>query len=185
MRGAEELLNLFRSRGLRITPQRQEIFRVLAGNDTHPTAEAVWAEARKAQPSISLKTVYETLHELVSIGEIQRVNLEAGASRFDPNVSAHHHLICRTCGRMVDVACLADDTPCLRAPYDSGYEIEEAEIVYWGRCPECAATSPVRQDQDEPEAVPVPAAPPLSKRKHSQTRQRGQRNTERGEDGNV
>jgi len=141
MRGAEELVDLFRARGLRITPQRQEIFRVLAGNDAHPTAEAVWAAVRREQPGISLKTVYETLHELVELGEIQRVNLEPGASRFDPNVSAHHHLVCRTCGRMADVDFAAGESPRLRAPDDKGYAIEEAEIIYWGRCPECVAAA--------------------------------------------
>ena len=141
MRDVEDLVGLFRARGLRITPQRQQIFRFLAGNGDHPTAEAVWAAVREEQPAISLKTVYETLHELVRVGVIQQVHLEPGASRFDPNVSPHHHLICQTCGRMIDVDCTLGDASCLRAAGDSGYEIDEAEVIYWGRCRECVAAA--------------------------------------------
>jgi Fur family transcriptional regulator, stress-responsive regulator len=141
MRDVEELVDLFRSRGLRITPQRQQIFRVLGGSNDHPTAETVWAAVREEQPAISLKTVYETLHELVEIGEVQQVDLVAGASRFDPNVSAHHHLICRMCRRMVDIDSAVGEIPSLTAAEVSGYEIDEAEVVYWGRCPECVAAS--------------------------------------------
>ena len=141
MRDVEELVDLFRARGLRITAQRQQIFRVLAQKDNHPTAEAVWAAVREEQPAISLKTVYETLHELVEIGEIQQVNLEQGASRFDRNVSAHHHLICRVCSQMVDIDCAVGEGPCLTTPDDSGYEIDKAEVIYWGRCPECASAA--------------------------------------------
>ncbi len=137
MRDVEELVGLFRSRGLRITPQRRQIFRVLVGKDDHPTAEAVWAAVREEQPAISLKTVYETLHELVASGGIQQLHLEPGASRFDLNVSTHRHLICRTCARLVDIETPAGDTPRLMVASDSGYEIDEAEVIYWGRCPDC------------------------------------------------
>ena len=141
VREIDELEDLFRSRGLRITPQRQQIFRVLARTSSHPTAEAVWLAVREEQPAISLKTVYETLHELVEIGEVQQVDLGPGASRFDTNVSGHHHLICRTCSRIDDVDLASADTPRLTAPNDSGYEIHEAEVIYWGRCPECLAAA--------------------------------------------
>ncbi len=141
VRDVEELVGLFRSRGLRITPQRRQIFGALVANASHPTAEALWAAVREEHPGISLKTVYETLHELVDVGAIQRLHAEPGASRFDVNVSAHNHLICRACGRMVDVDAAVDAPSSMAAAVDAGHEIEEAEVIYWGRCRECVAAA--------------------------------------------
>jgi Fe2+ or Zn2+ uptake regulation protein len=137
---ADDFVSLFRSHGLRITPQRHQVFRVLAGNHSHPTAEAVWAAVRREQPAISLKTVYETLHELVKLGAVRRLDLDPGASRFDPNVSTHHHFVCRTCGRMADLEAAAGPQPSF--PVAPGYEVESAEVTFWGRCPDCVAAGP-------------------------------------------
>jgi len=146
VRDLEEFVNLFRSHGRKITPQRREIFRVLAGHTDHPTAEAIWATVYEDQPTMSLKTVYATLHDLVEVGAIQQVDLLPGASRFDPNVSPHHHLICRTCGRIIDIDCGPRDMPSLTAAGGSGYAIEEAEVVYRGRCPDCIAAAAASSD---------------------------------------
>src|SRR6478736_7560318 len=104
MRTADELTSLFRDRGLRVTPQRQVIFRLLYGNDRHPTVEALYDAARAEMPTISLKTVYQTVHDLEALGQVSLLDLGTGSVRVDPNVEAdHQHLVCSACGRVRDV----------------------------------------------------------------------------------
>ncbi|MER3452720.1 MAG: transcriptional repressor [Acidimicrobiia bacterium] len=132
-----ELTELFRSRGLRITPQRQCIFRVLYGNEAHPTAESVYAAARAEMPSISLKTVYQTLNDLAAMGELQQLDLGTGGRRFDPNTDAHHHLVCERCGKVRD---LYAEFPGLRLPPGKrqGFTVGSAEVVFRGLCADCS-----------------------------------------------
>src|SRR5436190_14793305 len=104
MKTADELTTLFRDRGLRVTPQRQAIFRLLHGNDNHPTVEALYDQARSDMPTMSLKTVYQTVHDLEALGEVRVLDLGTGSVRVDPNVNGeHHHLVCTQCGRVRDV----------------------------------------------------------------------------------
>ncbi len=140
MKSAAELTDLFRSTGRKVTPQRQCIFRILQGDETHPSAEAVHAAASREMPTISLKTVYQTLHDLAELGEISSLDVGTGMIRFDPNVDdTHHHLVCRRCGSVRD---LVADFPDLRIPTgaDLGFEVGSAEIVFRGLCPECRET---------------------------------------------
>ncbi len=150
MRTPEELTELFRSTGRKVTAQRQCIFRVLQGNETHPSAEAVYALASKEMETISLKTVYQTLHDLTELGEITALDVGTGRTRFDPNVEdPHHHLVCERCGSVRD---LVADFPELQVPKgaDLGFEVGSAEIVFRGLCPGCqrrrrARAAPRRQ----------------------------------------
>ena len=135
-----ELTDVFHARGLKVTPQRQCIFRVLHGNVTHPTAEAVFAAASAEMPTISLKTVYQTLNDLAGMGEIALLDLGTGAARFDPNVEGfHHHLVCEHCGKVRD---LFVDLGPLDLPDEvrQGFTIGRAEVVFRGRCRECSVT---------------------------------------------
>src|SRR3546814_11861185 len=100
MRSPSDLADAFRSSGRKLTPQRERIFRVLHENPTHPTAEAVHAEVVADMPSVSLRTVYATLHDLADMGELVQLDLGTGSFRFDPNVSDHHHLVCDACARV-------------------------------------------------------------------------------------
>jgi Fe2+ or Zn2+ uptake regulation protein len=142
-----ELTELFRSRGLKITPQRQCIFRVLHGNDTHPTAESVYAAARAEMPSISLKTVYSTLNDLAAMGELQQLDLGTGGRRFDPNTDAHHHLVCVRCGKVRD---LYAEFPGLQVPEKErqGFTVGSAEVVFRGLCADCAGRRSARRSRD-------------------------------------
>ena len=92
MRSPTELTEAFRSRGLKITPHRQAIFRILHENEEHPTAEAVYATVVTEMPSISLRTVYQTLNDLAEMGELRALDVGTGSVRFDPNVDEHHHV---------------------------------------------------------------------------------------------
>lgn len=137
MRSPSELTRLFHERGLKVTPQRQCIFGLLHGNTLHPTAESVYLAARSEMPTISLKTVYATLHDLAAMGEVRELDLGTGAARFDPNVErAHHHLVCEECGRVRD---LHAHYRGLSVPGSQlqGFTVGVAEVIFRGRCSKC------------------------------------------------
>ncbi len=127
----------FRRSGRKVTPQRERIFGVLHENPTHPTAEAVHARVIEDMPSVSLRTVYSTLHELADMGELVQIQLGTGSARFDPNVTDHHHLVCDRCGSVQDLDTRFPDVA-LAADNDYGFEVDHTEIVFRGRCRSCA-----------------------------------------------
>jgi Fe2+ or Zn2+ uptake regulation protein len=89
--------------------------------------------------AISLQGVYDALGALVDAGLVRRIQPAGSPALFEARVADnHHHVICRSCGRVADIDCVVGEAPCLHAADDSGFEIDEAEVVYWGRCPECA-----------------------------------------------
>jgi Fe2+ or Zn2+ uptake regulation protein len=134
----EQLTERFRSQGLKVTPQRQAIFRVLHGHQGHPTAETVHAQIVRDLPMVSRRTVYQTLNDLTAMGELGQIDVGTGSARFDPNLDPHHHLVCDDCGRVVDlVADVAEVTPPDRSVID--FEVRRIEIVFRGRCSACAA----------------------------------------------
>lgn len=136
MRSAAVLTEAFRSRGLKVTPQRQLIFRLLESNTTHPTAEALFAVASAQMPGISLRTVYQTLNDLAEMGELQMLDLGTGAARFDPNLDDHHHLVCEICAEIRDVHVPGADrlTP---TGGTQGFAVTAAQVVFRGRCAQC------------------------------------------------
>jgi Fe2+ or Zn2+ uptake regulation protein len=137
-----ELSDSFRAQGLKITPQRLRIFEALHDNHAHPTAEAVWADVRTEMPTISLRTVYQTLNDLSAMGELNQLDLGTGSARFDPNLEPHHHLVCVTCGVVRDVP--ADGhAPRPPAGRDHGFEVTTTDVVFRGTCTECQATDPI------------------------------------------
>jgi len=105
------------------------------------TADAVAETSRAEIGAISLQSVYDALGVLVEAGLVRRIQPAGSPARFETRVGDnHHHLICRICGRTVDVDCAVGAAPCLTAADGMGYEIDEAEVVYWGRCPQCVKT---------------------------------------------
>ena len=140
MKSPEELTDLFRSQGLKVTPQRQAIFRILHGNRVHPTAESVHAEVIRDLPMVSLRTVYQTLNDLTAMGELGQIDVGTGSARFDPNLEPHHHLVCDTCGRLFDLAVAFPGVVVPDGAAD-GFEITHTEIVFRGHCAECASAA--------------------------------------------
>jgi Fe2+ or Zn2+ uptake regulation protein len=131
--------DLLRQRGIQVTAQRLAVLRAVSG-EPHITADAVAEAVRAEIGAISLQSVYDALGVLVTEGLIRRIQPAGSPARFEDRVGDnHHHLICRICGRVVDVDCAVGKAPCLNAADDSGYEIDEAEVAYWGRCPDCLA----------------------------------------------
>ncbi len=138
MKQPDVLTRLFRSRGLRVTPQRQAVFRLLQGDTSHPTVETLYDRARAEVPSISLKTVYQTVHDLEALGEVRILDLGTGSVRVDPNIEGeHHHLVCTTCGRVQDVA--LDVAPIhLPARYRRVFTVDHVQVIFRGRCHNCS-----------------------------------------------
>jgi Fe2+ or Zn2+ uptake regulation protein len=137
----DELTERFRAEGLRVTPQRQVIFRLLHGNDEHPTVEALHESARSEMPTISLKTVYQTVHDLEAMGEVTLLDLGTGSVRVDPNVGVrHHHLICTRCNKVRDVVI---DVGKLNVPAKArqGFHVDDVEVHFRGVCDECASAA--------------------------------------------
>jgi Fe2+ or Zn2+ uptake regulation protein len=136
----EELTARFRAEGLRVTPQRQAIFRLLEGNTRHPTVEALHEAVRADLPMVSLKTVYQTVHDLEALGEVALLDLGTGSVRVDPNVEVdHHHLVCRVCGAVQDVP-LAD-VPALPRRYRRDFRLDSTEVIFRGVCDPCSTPS--------------------------------------------
>ena len=128
---------LLRRQGLRVTAQRLAVLRAVSDHP-HATADAVAETVRGEIGSISTQAVYDALATLAERGLLRRIQPAGSAARYEDRVADnHHHLICRSCGCMVDVDCASGEAPCLTASDDRGYEIDEAEVVYWGRCPQC------------------------------------------------
>jgi len=128
-----------RDSGVHVTAQRIAVLRAVSARP-HLTADDVAESARADLGTISLQGVYDGLTTLVRAGLVRRIQPAGSPARFETRVrDNHHHLICRECGSMVDVDCAVGDTPCLTAADDRGYVIDEAEVVYWGQCPECIA----------------------------------------------
>jgi Fur family transcriptional regulator, stress-responsive regulator len=128
---------LLRERGYRVTGQRLAVLRAVSG-EPHVTADAVAETVRAELGAISLQAVYDVLSVLEDVGLVRRIQPAGSPARFESRVSDnHHHVICRVCGRTADVDCAVGSAPCLTAADDMGYEIDEAEVIYWGRCPEC------------------------------------------------
>ena len=128
---------LLREHGLPVTAQRLAVMRAVSRRP-HGTAEAIAEEVRGEIGTISKQGVYDALGILAEKGLIRRIQPAGSPARYEDRVGDnHHHLICRDCGETVDVDCAVGDTPCLTAADGLGFEIDEAEVIYWGRCPAC------------------------------------------------
>jgi Fe2+ or Zn2+ uptake regulation protein len=148
MRASDDLCQRFRSLGYKVTPQRRYIFRVLEGNVDHLSADDVYARVREYVPDISLATVYNTLRELVELGEIRQLDLGEGKCRYDPQTNAHQHLTCVSCREVIDVHCDMGIAG-LSEEQRQGYGILGADVTWYGVCPSCQA----QHDHDWPRAT--------------------------------
>src|SRR3954470_18533595 len=141
--------DLLRRSGMPVTAQRLAVLRAVSQRP-HGTADEIGTVVRAELGSISRQAVYDVLAALTDRGLLRRIQPAGSPARYENRVGDnHHHLICRSCGRMVDVDWAVGETPWLTAADDRGYEIDEAEVVYWGRCPECTAASSEHQSKTE------------------------------------
>lgn len=135
MRRPDDLAEVFRADGLKITPQRRLLFDLLHTDHSHPTAEALFARASRSMPGISLRTVYQTLNDLSAMGEIRTVSFDSGPVHFDPNVADHHHAICNACGAITDV--YVDGTDQIAIDGRADFTSDSVSIVFHGTCATC------------------------------------------------
>jgi Fur family ferric uptake transcriptional regulator len=134
---------LLREHGLQVTTQRLAVLRAVSERP-HSSADDIDGIVRTELGAVSRQAVYDALGILTDKGLLRRIQPAGSPARYEDRVGDnHHHLICRSCNRMVDVDCAVGYTPCLTAADASGYEVDEAEVIYWGRCPECVAALPV------------------------------------------
>ena len=132
---------LLRRHGLHVTTQRLAVLHAVS-EQPHSTADDIHTAVGTQLGSVSRQAVYDALAALTDRGLFRRIQPAGSAARYENRVGDnHHHLVCRACGQMVDVDCALGDTPCLTASDDAGYEIDEAEVVYWGLCPDCSTQS--------------------------------------------
>lgn len=132
-----EPAELLRRHGIQVTAQRLAVLRAVAARP-HVSADGVAESVRAEIGAISLQSVYDALALLSTAGLLRRIQPSGSPARFETRVADnHHHLICRACGQVVDVDCAAGAAPCLTAADGRGFEIDEAEIAFWGRCPDC------------------------------------------------
>ncbi len=128
---------LLRDNDLQVTAQRLAILRAVSSRP-HATADELIDDVRAVIGSISRQAVYDTLGILVEKNLLRRIQPARSAARYEDRVGDnHHHLICRGCGTTLDIDCALGAAPCLVVDDDHGFEIDEAEVIYWGRCPSC------------------------------------------------
>ena len=126
-----------RQAGLRVTAARIALLETVREGD-HLGVEAIATQVRARLGHISLQAVYEALHALTAAGLIARIEPAGHPARFEGRVGDnHHHIVCRSCGSVVDVDCVVGEPPCLTASDDHGFSIDEAQVIFWGLCPHC------------------------------------------------
>lgn len=131
--------DLLRRHGVQITAQRLAVLAAVTDRP-HSTTDDVARLVRRTIGAISSQAVYDALAVMTEKGLVRRIQPAGSSARYEARIGDnHHHLVCRVCGRTVDVDCAVGETPCLIAADDEGFEIDEAEVVYWGRCPDCTA----------------------------------------------
>jgi Fur family ferric uptake transcriptional regulator len=131
--------DLLRGFGVQVSAQRLAILRAVS-DQPHSTARDIDEVVRAKIGAVSRQAVYDTLGTFTAMGILRRIQPAGSPTRYEVRVGDnHHHLICRTCNRVVDVDCAVGHAPCLQPADDAGFEVDEAEVIYWGRCSDCAA----------------------------------------------
>ena len=132
---------LLRGVGLRVTRPRLAVLTAVHGRP-HARTETVLSDVRAELGAVSHQAVYDVLRVLTESGLVRRIQPAGSVARYEARVGDnHHHVVCRGCGTIADVDCAVGDTPCLTASDDNGFAIDEAEVVYWGRCSSCSSDS--------------------------------------------
>ena len=138
--GIDDLSQMLRDAGLRVTRQRLAVLEALV-ELAHADTDSVIHAVRRELPEVSHQAVYDSLRTLTSAGLARRIQPTGSVARYEARVGDnHHHVVCRGCGFVADVDCAVGEAPCLGASSTNGFVIDEAEVTYWGLCPDCQQT---------------------------------------------
>lgn len=137
METVEKLTKTLRNHGMKITPQRLMIFRILENNTSHPSAEDVYKRVKKMYPTVSFTTIYKTLETLREMGEVRELIIDEDRKHYDPNINIHHHVICSTCKKILDV--FEDFSSHIKLPdfVQKDYTVSGFQITFYGTCKKC------------------------------------------------
>jgi Fur family transcriptional regulator, stress-responsive regulator len=137
-----ELVRKLKDRGLRVTSPRLAVLGAVADLGGHPSAEQIAARARERLGAVSTQAVYDSLHALADAGLLRRMEPAGSPARYETRVGDnHHHVVCRQCGATRDIDCLVGEAPCLEPSDLGGFEIDQAEVTFWGLCPACRGST--------------------------------------------
>jgi len=139
MQNRDSLPDSLRAAGLQVTAQRLAVYRAVEAMP-HAMADDIIQAVRSEIGVISRQAVYDALNVMSEKGILRRIQPAGSAARYEHRLDNHHHLACRHCDRVIDIDCAVGSAPCLTAEHDHGYTIDEAEVTYWGACPECQKT---------------------------------------------
>lgn len=128
-----------RNAGLQVTAQRLAVYAAVKSNP-HAMADDIFASVKNTLGAISRQAVFDSLNAMSEHRIIRKIQPAGSAARYEHRVDNHHHLACRQCGSLIDIDCATGKAPCLTAQHDHGYQIDEAEVTYWGICPNCQST---------------------------------------------
>ncbi|WP_107656990.1 Fur family transcriptional regulator [Nocardia suismassiliense] len=141
MTTATEFQQMLREVSLRVTAPRVAVLTAVH-NHPHADTDSIIRAVRSQLATVSHQAVYDSLHTLTAAGLLRCIQPSRSVSRYETRVGDnHHHVVCRNCGAIADVDCAVGEAPCLTASDDHGYSIDEAEVIYWGLCPDCSAAS--------------------------------------------
>jgi Fe2+ or Zn2+ uptake regulation protein len=136
-----EVQRLIRGAALRVTRPRVAVLTAVYAHP-HADTDQIISAAREELGDVSHQAVYDVLRVLTTVGLVRRIEPAGSVARYESRVGDnHHHVVCRSCGAIADVDCAVGDTPCLTASHNHGFAIDEAEVVYWGQCPDCSAVA--------------------------------------------
>jgi Fur family ferric uptake transcriptional regulator len=125
---------------LRVTQPRLAVLEAVQANP-HADTETILAAVRGVLPRVSQQAVYDVLHAMTAAGLVRRIRPSGSLARYESRVGDnHHHVVCRSCGAIADVDCAVGDAPCLTASHDNGFRVDEAEVIFWGTCPDCSTS---------------------------------------------
>ncbi|WP_425295563.1 Fur family transcriptional regulator [Nocardia abscessus] len=135
---------MLRGVSLRVTRPRVAVLSAVHKH-LHADTDSIIRAVRSDLPEVSHQTVYDSLNALTAVGLVRRIQPSGSVARYETRVGDnHHHVVCRACGVIADVDCVVGEAPCLSASDDSGFSIDEAEVIYWGMCPDCAKSQASR-----------------------------------------
>ena len=136
-----------RTADLRVTRPRVAVLRAVHGNP-HADTETIFGAVRAGLADVSRQTVYDVLNALTAVGLVRRIQPSGSVARYEARVGDnHHHVVCRSCGTIEDVDCAVGETPCLTPSDPNGFILDEAEVIYWGLCPDCSTAMEISRSQ--------------------------------------